>query len=361
MKKIRVLIVDDSALIRKMLSAALALADDIEVVGTATDAFHARELIKLHNPDVLTLDVEMPRMDGLSFLANLMRLRPMPVVMVSTLTTKASKVALDALELGAVDYIAKPSADLRGDIKEFALEVQEKIRIAASANVRCLQKPGSKLAGRKKYLLPGDVVSIGGAFKHLIVIGASTGGTEAIKAVLMGLPAGCPPILIALHIPANFSTSFAKRLDENCAMRVLEAQHDQPVTSGIAYLAPGDQHLTLRESDGKYFCRLDTQPKINRHRPAVDVLFDSIKAKVKNGKAIGVLLTGMGADGAAGLRRMRDAGFHTIVQDEATSVVWGMPGSAVKMQAVDKVLPLGSIAAELLVLKKKSRLDKARA
>jgi two-component system chemotaxis response regulator CheB len=267
----------------------------------------------------------MPKMDGVTFLANLMRLRPMPVVMISTLTTKSSDVTLAALELGAVDYIAKPSADLRGDIRGFAVEVQEKIRVAATANVRCLKIP-PKLAPPKNLVLPPANIA-NSLFKHIVVIGASTGGTEAIKEVLMMLPAACPPVLIAQHIPPNFSTSFAKRLDDGCAMRVVEAKQNQKIGTGTVYIAPGDQHLTVSEQDGQLFCRLDAKPKVNRHRPAVDVLFHSVAATIKNAKAIGVLLTGMGA------------------------------GSAVKLDAADTVLALEKIAAQLLVLPRKPRRE----
>ena len=346
MKPIRVLIIDDSALIRQMLTSALALADDIQVVGAAEDPLQARDMIKELHPDVLTLDVEMPKMDGISFLSNLMRLRPMPVVMISTLTTKASDVTLKALELGAIDYIAKPSADLGGDIREFALEVQEKIRIAACANVHKLTIPDKKVATKKAVKLSLSEIA-NTKFFHLIAIGASTGGTEAIKDVLLGLPANCPPIVIAQHIPANFSASFARRLNDCCAMRAVEAENNQLITGGTAYLAPGDFHLTITGKDGKYHCKLDNKPKVNRHRPAVEVLFDSVAVKTE-GKAMGVILTGMGADGAEGLLRMRRAGCYTIAQDEATSVVWGMPGSAVKIDAADEVLPLSSIAGKLL-------------
>ncbi|MBV1877504.1 MAG: chemotaxis response regulator protein-glutamate methylesterase [Pseudomonadales bacterium] len=348
MKKIKVLIVDDSALIRQMLSSAMALADDIDVIGMAEDAFVAREMIKDLNPDVLTLDVEMPKMDGISFLANLMRLRPMPVVMISTLTTKSSDVTLKALELGAVDYVAKPSADLQGDIKGFAKEVQQKIRTAAKANVHQLVIPDANKNYAKVKKAPlAKIANL--IVDHIVAIGASTGGTEAIKEVLMGLPASCPPIVVAQHIPANFSASFAKRLNELCPMRVVEAENNQLVTAGTVYLAPGDYHLTLVGADGKFHCKLDGKPKVNRHRPSVDVLFESVLTRTQ-GKLIGVLLTGMGADGAKGLLHMQEAGCYTIIQDEASSVVWGMPGAAFKMGAAEDVLGLTHIAPKLMKL-----------
>jgi two-component system chemotaxis response regulator CheB len=357
MKKIRVLVVDDSALIRQILTSALNAADDIEVVGAAMDPIRARDMIKELNPDVLTLDVEMPKMDGISFLSNLMRLRPMPVVMVSTLTSKASSVTLNALEMGAVDYIEKPNAGLSGDIAVFAAEVQEKIRVAASANVKQLKVVPKRALPSNLKLQDVDVAQQ--VFSHIIAIGASTGGTEAIKAVLSGLPANCPPIVIAQHIPENFSASFAKRLNNTCAIRAVEASHNQPVVAGTAYVAPGDQHLTLRNISGRYHCWLDKKPKVNRHRPSVDVLFDSVIESVSRAKAIGVILTGMGNDGAAGLRRMRDAGIFTIAQDEASSVVWGMPGAAVKLDGACQIMPLDKIAAHLMKLPKISREQRA--
>jgi len=341
-KKIRVLVVDDSALVLKILTTALNLTDDLEVVGTATDPFMAREKIKTLNPDVLTLDVEMPRMDGISFLGNLMRLRPMPVVMISTLTSKGSEVTLNALELGAVDFIAKPSASLQGNIEEFAREVQEKVRAAAGARVQPLEKPLVAAVAAKPSGIRSSTV-----FKHMIAIGASTGGTEAIKAVLMGLPADCPPIVITQHIPSQFSASYARRLNDTCAMNVSEASHNSPILSGHAYIAPGDQHLQIFKTNGKYVCKLSSGERVNRHRPAVDVLFDSVIEHADK-SAIGVILTGMGADGAQGLLRMYEHGCYTIAQDEASSVVWGMPGSAVNLGAADEVLPLSKIAARLL-------------
>ena len=348
MKKIRVLVVDDSALIRQILTQAINISSDMEVIGTAEDPFVAREKIKELNPDVITLDVEMPKMDGISFLSNLMRLRPMPVVMVSTLTTKASDVTLNALELGAIDYIAKPNSQLSGNIGEFAREVQEKIRIAAAANVSNMATPTQAPERTKAEKLPLSQIATA-RFNHFIVIGASTGGTEAIKEVLMGLPANCPPVLIAQHIPANFSASFAKRLNENCPMRVVQAEANQLITAGTAYLAPGDSHLRLTKIKDKYYCKLDTSEKVNRHRPSVEVLFDSVTNVVKN-RAVVAILTGMGADGAEALLRMRQAGCHTIAQDEASSVVWGMPGSAVKIGAAVEVVTLKKIAAKLMKL-----------
>jgi len=349
MKKIRVLIVDDSALIRQILTTALNMTDDIEVVGTAVDPFEARDKIKQLHPDVLTLDVEMPKMDGIAFLENLMRLRPMPVVMVSTLTTKSSNVTLRALELGAIDFIAKPSATLNGDISGFALEVQKKIRLASKANVCALSapKPIAKPCVVEKSTAKNKIRAAD-RFAHIIAIGASTGGTEAIKVVLQDLPADSPPVLIVQHIPESFSASFANRLNDCCQMTVVEAKNNQPILRGTAYIAPGNRHLLLAGSSGAYRCRLENSPKVNRHRPAVDVLFDSLDSKLQPNEMIAVILTGMGADGAVGLKKLHDKGVYTLVQNEASSVVWGMPGSCVKLDAVDEVLPLNKIAEKLL-------------
>jgi len=346
--KIRVLIVDDSALVRQLLTAAFDATEDIQVVGTAIDSFAAREKIKQLQPDVITLDVEMPGMDGISFLSNLMRLRPMPVVMVSTMTTKGCAVTLNALELGAVDYVAKPDALLNGDLTGFIEEVQEKVRGAASAKVRPLDIRKKKISETNQLDFASQA-SVIKHFDHIVTIGASTGGTEAIKDVLLDLPVNAPSIVITQHIPANFSASFASRLDSLCAIRVVEAKHNQPVNPGTAYIAPGGQHLTVHRMNGHYVCKLDSSPPVNRHRPAVDVLFDSVN-KHANGKAIGVLLTGMGSDGAAGLLRLKETGCYTIAQDETSSVVWGMPGSAVRLNAADDVLPLLKIAAQIMSL-----------
>jgi two-component system chemotaxis response regulator CheB len=353
MKKIRVLVVDDSALVLKILTAALSMTEDIEVVGTATDPYMAREKIKKLCPDVMTLDVEMPKMDGIRFLSNLMRLRPMPVVMISTLTSKGSDVALNALELGAVDFIPKPNAMLAGNIDEFATEVQDKVRAAASARMQPLEKRVTVATPASSSATRGSSV-----FGHMIAIGASTGGTEAIKTVLMDLPADCPPIVITQHIPAQFSASYARRLDDTCAMNVSEASHNSPILSGHAYIAPGDQHLEIVKTNGKLFCKLSRGELVNRHRPAVDVLFDSVIAHGDK-RAIGVLLTGMGADGAQGMLRLHEHGFYTIAQDEASSVVWGMPSAAIKLGAVDEVLPLSKIAARLLEVPKANLSRKA--
>jgi two-component system chemotaxis response regulator CheB len=330
-----------------MLRAAIALTNDIEVVGTAPDPLVARQKIKQLNPDVLTLDVEMPKMDGITFLSNLMRLRPMPVVMVSTMTMKGSEVTFDALELGAVDYIPKPNANLVGDLAEFTLEVQEKIRVAASARINPLSEwTRSRIADKKKDHLLREAVVVKN-YNNLIAIGASTGGPNAIKEVLSALPASCPPVVVTQHMPPGFTASFAQRLDKTCSIRVVEACNNDPILPGIAYLAPGDQHLQIKGAPGKYICRLHSRAKVSGHRPSVDVLFDSA-SKVASPEAIGVLLTGMGSDGAEGMLQMRRSGCHTVVQDELTSVVWGMPGSAVRNNAVQDILPLDKIGPAIM-------------
>ncbi|WP_448100773.1 protein-glutamate methylesterase/protein-glutamine glutaminase [Luteibacter jiangsuensis] len=352
MQKVRVLIVDDSALVRKVLTAMLESDPGIEVVGTAADPLIARDKIKQLNPDVLTLDVEMPRMDGLTFLDNLMRLRPMPVVMVSTLTEKGADVTLRALELGAVDFFTKPSADLANTFMEHAPEICAKVRLAAGA------KPRERATVTRLDVAPrlsADAVlpraqtagTRGGT--RIIAIGASTGGTEAIRVVLEAMPPTAPPIVITQHIPAAFSGPFAARMDSCSAMRVCEARDGQPIQPGHAYIAPGSQHLLVMWDGARHVCRLHDGPPVNRHKPSVDVLFRSMAASV-GAATIGCLLTGMGDDGARGLGELKEAGAPTLVQDEASSVVWGMPGSAWKAGAAGEMLPLDAIAARLLAL-----------
>jgi two-component system chemotaxis response regulator CheB len=352
-KKIKVLVVDDSALVRQILVEIMKRAPDIEVVGTANDPFMAREKIKELNPDVLTLDVEMPRMDGLTFLANLMRLRPMPVVMISSLTQRGAETTLKALELGAVDFVSKPKVDLAGTLAEFSDEILTKIRIAA----------GARVIGRSGFVpMPvqpkhsADAVLPAGAAKRMlrttdriIAIGASTGGTEAIRAVLCGLPADCPAIVIAQHIPAAFSGAFTHRMDTVAAMSVCEPADGQYIMPGHVYIAPGGRHLLVERDGTRYRCRLNDGPPVNRHCPSVDVLFRSMAQNVGL-NAVGVILTGMGDDGARGLKEMRDAGAQTLAQDEPSSVVWGMPGAAVRLGGAGDVFPLERIAVEIMRL-----------
>ncbi len=363
--KIKVLIVDDSALVRQILTEILSRDPGIEVVGSATDPYAARDKIKRLNPDVLTLDVEMPRMDGLTFLSNLMRLRPMPVVMVSSLTESGASVTLQALELGAVDFVTKPKVDLAHTLDDYALEIREKVRIAARARVQerrsapvppmaaapALSK-ASPLIPQEKY--SADVILQNEGQRRpfkttesIIAIGASTGGTEAIKEVLIRLPRDCPGVVITQHIPEAFSGPFARRMDSVSALSVCEARDGQQVVPGHAYIAPGDQHLMLVRDGARYVCRLSSGPPVNRHRPSVDVLFRSVAANAGL-NAIGVILTGMGDDGAQGMKEIHQAGAPTIAQDEQTSVVWGMPGQAVKLGGVGKIMPLEAIPAQIM-------------
>jgi two-component system chemotaxis response regulator CheB len=353
-KKIRVLVVDDSALVRKILMEVLNAAPDVEVVGTASDPFMARDRIKELNPDVLTLDVEMPRMDGLTFLSNLMRLRPMPVVMVSSLTEQGAETTLKALELGAIDFVSKPKIDLAGTLADFGGEILAKIRIAAGARVMARTTPVSPARIAPKYSADAVIpANAGGKMlrttDRIIAIGASTGGTEAIREVLMGLPADCPAIVIAQHIPEAFSLPFTKRMDSLAAMSVVEPSDGQYIMPGHVYIAPGSKHLLVERDGARYRCRLNNGPPVNRHCPSVDVLFRSVAQNV-GPNAVGVILTGMGDDGARGLKEMLDAGARTMAQDEASSVVWGMPGAAVKLGGAQDVLPLGRVAENIMRL-----------
>lgn len=353
-RKIRVLVIDDSALVRRMLGEMLAADPAIEVVGAAHDPYDAREKIKRLHPDVLTLDVEMPKMDGLTFLANLMRLRPMPVVMVSSLTQKGADTTLQALELGAVDFVAKPRIDVAHTLTDYAQEIAAKVKAAAGSRPRAAAA-AAREGGVSPRLSADAVIGPRPAAARLrttervIAIGASTGGTEAIKEVLVRLPPDAPGIVIAQHIPAAFSAAFARRVDALCALKVAEATDGQQIVPGHAYVAPGNRHLLVVRDGARYVCQLSDGPPVNRHRPSVDVLFRSV-AQSAGPRAVGVILTGMGDDGARGLREMHDAGAPTIAQDERTSVVWGMPGEAVRHGAVDEVLPIEQIAARLLAL-----------
>ena len=353
-KKIRVLVVDDSALVRQILVEVLNAAPDVEVVGTASDPFMARDRIKELNPDVLTLDVEMPRMDGLTFLANLMRLRPMPVVMVSSLTEQGAETTLKALELGAIDFVSKPKIDLAGTLADFGGEILAKIRIAAGARVMARNTPVPPTRIAPKY--SADAVLPAGAGSRMlrttdriIAIGASTGGTEAIREVLMGLPADCPAIVIAQHIPEAFSLPFTRRMNSLAAMSVVEPSDGQYIMPGHVYIAPGSRHLLVERDGARYRCRLNNGPPVNRHCPSVDVLFRSVAQNV-GPNAVGVILTGMGDDGARGLKEMLEAGARTMAQDEASSVVWGMPGAAVKLGGAEETLPLGRVAENIMRL-----------
>lgn len=346
--KTRVLVVDDSALMRSLLSEMIDAAPDMTVVGAASDAAMAREMIKALNPDVLTLDVHMPKMDGLEFLDRLMRLRPMPVVMVSSFTEAGSETTLKALELGALDFIGKPRAENPKRMEEYAEELVDKIRAAKGARLRgrAMNRPTSSSPPMPAGSLSPALARAAGNGK-IIFVGASTGGTEAIKEFLLGIPAGAPPILIVQHMPESFTASFARRLDGLCAPRVLEAQGNEKVEPGHVYVAPGHSHLQIRRGGTGYLTELLSTPPVNRHRPSVDVLFDSAAAIVGR-QAVGVILTGMGKDGAQGLLRMRQAGAHTLGQDEASCVVYGMPREAFLIGAVEEQSPLDDIARRTL-------------
>jgi two-component system chemotaxis response regulator CheB len=344
MSKIRVLVVDNSALIRKLVSEILNADPDIEVIDTAEDPYVARDKIKALNPDVITLDIEMPKMDGLTFLRNIMRLRPMPVVMLSTLTAKGSEHTLEALSIGAIDFVLKPALSEQVDLDAISRELISKVKIAGKANMRA----SSGAAPAK----PSGALNLNRASSKvsLITIGASTGGTEAIRAVLERLPDNMPPIVMAQHIPKEFSAPFAQRVNGICRMTVKEAEPGEVLRPGHAYLAPGSHHLTVRRgASGSMTCELDLREPVNRHRPSVDVLFDSV-VDIAGRSSVGVLLTGMGKDGAQGLLRLKQAGAITIAQDQASSVVWGMPGEAVKIGGASEVIALDQIAEKLVEL-----------
>jgi two-component system chemotaxis response regulator CheB len=350
-QKIKVLCVDDSALIRSLMTEIINSQPDMTVVATAPDPLVARELIKQHNPDVLTLDVEMPRMDGLDFLEKLMRLRPMPVVMVSSLTERGSEITLRALELGAVDFVTKPRVGIRDGMLEYAEKLADKVRAAARARVRqaapAHHAPAAGHAAAPSAthapLFNNPLVST----EKLIIVGASTGGTEAIREVLMPLPPDAPAVLIAQHMPPGFTKSFAQRLNGLCRITVKEAEHGERVLPGHAYIAPGHAHLLLARSGANYIAHLSDDPPVNRHRPSVDVLFRS--AALHAGKnAVGVILTGMGRDGAAGLLDMRKAGAYTLAQDEASCIVFGMPREAIAMGAADEIAPLSEMSRRVM-------------
>ncbi|MCP5244448.1 MAG: chemotaxis response regulator protein-glutamate methylesterase [Burkholderiales bacterium] len=346
MNKIRVLIIDDSALVRKMLTEIINSQPDMEVIGAAPDPLIAREMIREMNPDVLTLDVEMPKMDGLDFLEKLMRLRPMPVLMISTLTEQGSEVTFRALELGAVDFIAKPKIDIAHGLQEYAHQIAYKIRIAKQARIKrpiAASQPKVATTHQSLPVLTNRIAST----EKLIIIGSSTGGTEALYEFLSQLPPNCPGILIAQHMPETFTKSFAERLNKLCKISVAEAQGGERILPGHAFIAPGHSHLLLQRSGANYVTELSKSEPVNRHRPSVDVLFSSA-ARIAGKNAIGVILTGMGKDGAAGMLEMHDAGAYNFAQDEASCVVYGMPKEAVSAGGVDEIVPLNDMARKVL-------------
>lgn len=348
MKKIRVIVVDDSALVRSLVSEIINREKDMECVGTANDPLIARELIRELDPDVITLDIEMPKMDGIDFLGRLMRLRPMPVVMISTLTERGAEVTMRALELGAVDFVAKPRLGLVDGINELAGQIVDKVRVAAAAHIRRLPsqsvsaEEGVAKAARSSSTLIGRVST-----EKLVCIGASTGGTEAIKEVLMQLPADSPGVVITQHMPPGFTTSFAARLNSLCQITVQEAVNGGRILPGHAYIAPGGKQFWVNRSGANYVCVVEDGELVNRHRPSVEVLFKSV-AKVVGRNAFGIMLTGMGGDGAKAMKEMKDAGSYNYVQDEASCIVFGMPREAILHGAADEVLSLTEIAPALL-------------
>ena len=349
MGKIRVLTVDDSALMRQVLATLLAKDPEIEVIGAAPDPYIAREKIKALNPDVLTLDVEMPKMDGLTFLEKLMRGRPMPVVMVSSLTESGCQTTLRALELGAVDFITKPKIDLREGMEDVAQDLIAKVKAAAHARVGAssVKRDASQSTSSSRDASPHASTAMIKTTDTIIAIGSSTGGTEAVKDVLMSLPPNTPPILITQHMPERFTKTWADRMNSLCRLSVKEAENGDSVLPGHALVAPGGYHMALVRSGARYTVQINQDPPVNRHRPSVDVLFASV-ARYAGANAVGVILTGMGGDGAKEMLTMKQAGAFTIAQDEASCVVFGMPKEAIKLGGVDRVLPLADIAGALL-------------
>lgn len=348
MAKTRVVVVDDSALVRSLLAEIINRQNDMQCIGAAADPLVAREMIRNLNPDVITLDVEMPRMDGIDFLGKLMRLRPMPVVMVSTLTERGADVTMRALELGAVDFVAKPKIGVADGLRQLADDITDKIRVATRAQLRRLPASAPAAATGHATGAAAPIAQLGRlSTEKIIFIGASTGGTEATKEVLMSLPPDCPALMITQHMPPGFTRSYAARLDGLCRIRVAEARDGERVLPGHAYIAPGGLHLSVERSGANYIARVQDGEPVNRHKPSVEVLFKSA-ARIVGQNALGIMLTGMGADGAKAMKEMRDAGSYNLVQDEASCVVFGMPREAINAGAAHEVLPLGQIATKLV-------------
>lgn len=339
--KIKVLIVDDSKFMRSLLEKILSMDPDILIVGQASDAYIARDLIKKVNPHVVTLDIMMPGMDGITFLKNLMRLHPLPVVMVSSLTDQNSAIALEALALGAVDYILKPSTDELGNIEVYANKIIAVVKNAAKAHVSTKNYPESIKLNTEKALYQSEFLR-----KHIIAMGSSTGGVEAIESILKQLPQTFPGIVLTQHIRQDFVTPFANRINKLCRLKVVEAKEHDEIMPGFVYVAPSEHHLTIKMHKNYFYCALNNNPPVNGHRPSVDVLFNSVAEEVGE-QGIGVLLTGMGTDGAEGAKKIHEAGGVVIAQDEASSVVWGMPGAAVALNAADYVTSLLDIPQQL--------------
>ena len=347
--KVRVLVVDDSALVREILSRGLAADPGIEVVGTASDPYVARDKIVQLRPDVLTLDVEMPKMDGVEFLRKLMPQYPLPVLMVSALTQRGKQITFEAMEAGAVDFVTKPSTDVARGLSTMIRELREKVKAVSRADVSHWKRAKGQPAPQKKAARPISSMALAESTDKVIAIGASTGGTEAIRKVIRNLPGDTPGVVIVQHMPAGFTKMFAERLNEQSAMEVREAQSGDRVMTGRVLIAPGDFHMELRRSGGIYQVNCSGGEKVCGHRPSVEVLFRSV-AKYAAGNAIGVMLTGMGADGADGMLAMREAGARTMAQDEASSVVFGMPKEAYARGGAEKLVPLDHIADELMRL-----------
>ena len=348
MAKTRVVVVDDSALVRSLLTEIINRQPDMMCVGAASDPFVAREMIRTLNPDVITLDIEMPRMDGIDFLSKLMRLRPMPVVMVSTLTERGAEVTLRALELGAVDFVAKPKIGVADGLRLLAQDITDKVRIASKAHLRRLHAAPAATEAGEAARPSAPVVNIGRlSTEKIIFIGASTGGTEATKEVLINLPPDSPAVVITQHMPPGFTKSYAQRLDGLCKIRVAEARDGDRILPGHAYIAPGGFHLSVERSGANYIARVQDGEPVNRHKPSVEVLFKSA-ARVVGPNALALMLTGMGADGAKAMKEMRDAGSYNYCQDEASCVVFGMPREAIAAGAANEVLPLTQIAPKLI-------------
>jgi two-component system, chemotaxis family, protein-glutamate methylesterase/glutaminase len=344
-KKIRVLVIDDSALVREVLKRGLSLDPDIEVVGSAADPYAARDKIVELAPDVLTLDVEMPRMDGVEFLKRLMPQYPLPVLMVSALTQKGKQITMEALEAGAVDFVSKPSTDVARGINDMITELREKVKIASTANVSAWKKNTPK----EKKSMVRTVKSLSESTDKVIAIGASTGGTEAIREIITAFPPDTPGVVIVQHMPAGFTKMFAERLNTQCAMEVKEAESGDRVMVGRILIAPGDFHMEIQRSGGMYHVKCSKGDTVCGHRPSVEVLFNSV-AKAVGANAVGVILTGMGHDGADGMGAMRKAGARTIAQNEATCVVYGMPKEAFLRGGAEQVIPLNKIAQTVRAL-----------
>ncbi|REL28864.1 chemotaxis response regulator protein-glutamate methylesterase [Thalassotalea euphylliae] len=356
MKKIKVLIVDDSSVIRSILTEIISSDPALEVVGEAKDPYVAREQIKKLNPDVITLDVEMPKMDGITFLSNLMRLRPMPVIMLSTLTTKGADITLEALELGAIDFIAKPSFEvLLANRYAFKDALLDKLKSAVTVDQKSYQLSSAISSAKQTKQAEQSTLAFAGCKRanHLVAIGSSTGGTDALRQVITQLPVNCPPVVIAQHIPVKFSERFATRLNSHVAVTVQEARHGQKLKEGNVYIAPGDQHLQVVLKNGSLFSVLEDSEPVNRHKPSVDVLFDSLMPIASNTQAL--LLTGMGQDGAAGMAKLKKHGARTLIQNKASSLIWGMPGAAHALNAHTSEHSLTDIAQELLAYAALSR------